>query len=256
VFLLFVACETVPVTGRQQLHLVPTEEINAESAKEYHAFLRKHRVSNNQEETQMVRRVGTDIEHAVERYLSLAHQSSRLSGYRWEFNLFQSKQVNAWCMPGGKVGVYTGIMPIAKDDAGLAVVMGHEIAHAVANHGDERISQELLAQLGGTALSEALGGTSEATQQIVMQAYGVGAEVGALLPYSRLQETEADHMGLIFMALAGYNPNRALEFWHDMERANKGPQPPEILSTHPVDSERIKNIRNFLPEAMKYYTGK
>jgi len=165
----------------------------------------------------------------------------------------EDKEVNAWCMPGGKVVVYSGILPVTQGEAGLAVVMAHEIAHAVAEHGNERMSQGLLAQFGGMALSEALSARPEATQNLWMTAYGVGAQYGAMLPYSRLQENEADHLGLIFMAMAGYDPNEAVTLWQRMATQKGGTAPPEFLSTHPSDAARIENIRRLIPEAMRYY---
>jgi predicted Zn-dependent protease len=179
--------------------------------------------------------------------------SDQLRDYRWEFNIVEDSSINAWCMPGGKVVVYTGIMPVVQNETGLAVVMGHEIAHAVANHGQERMSQGLIAQMGGMALSAALQKKPEQTQALFMTAYGVGAQVGALLPYSRLQESEADHIGLIFMAMAGYDPHGALDFWRRMANTGKGGAPPEFLSTHPSDETRIKKIEDLIPEAMTYY---
>jgi predicted Zn-dependent protease len=176
----------------------------------------------------------------------------KLEGYEWEFNLIEDSLVNAWAMPGGKVVVYTGILPICRDENGLAVVMGHEIAHAIAGHGGERMSQGLLVQMGGIAINEALKNKPEETRNLFMTAYGVGATVGVMLPYSRLHENEADHLGLIFMAMAGYNPNHAVDFWGRMAQEG-GAKPPEFLSTHPSDETRVKNLRDLIPEAMQYY---
>lgn len=181
--------------------------------------------------------------------------SHKLSNYSWEFNLVENQEINAWCMPGGKVVVYTGILPITRDEAGLAVVMGHEIAHAIAKHGNERMSQGLLAQVGGMALSTALESEPETTQQLWMAAYGLGAQIGLVLPYSRLHENEADHLGLIFMSMAGYNPNAAVSFWQHMAAKKGGKNPPEFLSTHPSDKNRILKIQALIPEAMKYYNN-
>ena len=246
-------CSTVPITGRKQLDLVPNSTMLATSFQEYDKFLEEHKLSTNQEETQMVKRVGTRIEKAVERYFQEKGLSDQLDGYAWEFNLVEDKEANAWCMPGGKVVVYTGILPITKNEAGLATVMGHEIAHAVARHGNERMSQALLTQMGGMALAVALNQNPSETSQLWMAVYGVGTQVGILLPYSRLQETEADHLGLIFMAMAGYDPHQAVDFWQRMAKMKDGQAPPEFLSTHPSDEARIKKIEEFLPEAMKYY---
>jgi predicted Zn-dependent protease len=189
----------------------------------------------------------------VEKYFSEHNMSDHLTGYRWEFNLVEDNAVNAWCMPGGKVVVYTGILPLANGEAGLAVVMGHEVSHAIARHGDERLSQGLVTEMGGMALSTALSQQSKETHDLFMTAFGVGSQVGILLPYSRVQESEADRLGLIFMAMAGYDPREAVGFWKRMAGAKKGASPPEFLSTHPADSKRIADIENLLPEAMGYY---
>jgi predicted Zn-dependent protease len=247
------ACSTVPITGRSQLNLIPGSSMMSMSLQEYDQFLKEHKISTDVGQTATVKRVGVNIQHAVERYFATSGLSQHLSGYQWEFNLVEDKQVNAWCMPGGKVVVYTGILPVANGDAGLAVVMGHEIAHAIAEHGNERMSQGLLAQMGGVALSTALSTQTAATQQLWMTVYGVGAQYGAIMPYSRLQESEADHLGLVFMAMAGYDPSEAVTFWERMSAQKGGKAPPEFLSTHPSDATRIDNIRRLIPDAMKYY---
>jgi predicted Zn-dependent protease len=223
------------------------------SLQQYDQFLKEHKLSSNQEQTAAVKRVGANVQQAVERYFAASGLSQHLKDYRWEFNLVEDKQVNAWCMPGGKVVVYSGILPVAQGDAGLAVVMGHEIAHAIAEHGNERMSQGLLAQMGGVALSTALSTKTAETQQLWMSVYGVGAQYGAIMPYGRMQESEADHLGLIFMAMAGYDPNEALAFWQRMSAQKGGQAPPEFLSTHPADATRIENIRRLIPEAMQQY---
>lgn len=249
---LFAACSTVPVTGRQQLSLISSSEMLSVSNQQYDDFLKGNKVvSAGDSRTAMVRNVGKNIQAAVEQYF---HQNNlSLSGYSWEFNLVDNKEANAWCMPGGKVVVYTGILPLTSNEVGLGVVMGHEIAHAVAGHGEERMSQELLAQLGGAALSQALSQKPQETQQLWMSVFGAGVQYGALLPFSRVQESEADHLGLIFMAMAGFDPNEALGFWQRMAQQNKGQAPPEFMSTHPSDDSRIAKIREELPEALKYY---
>ena len=225
----------------------------AMSAQQYGTFLKENKLSQNQEQTATVRRVGARIQGAVERYFASSGLQDYLKKYKWEFNLVEDKQVNAWCMPGGKVVVYTGIMPIARDDAGLAVVMGHEIAHAIAEHGNERMSQGMLAQFGGTVLSTALSTQPEATRQLWMSVYGVGAQYGALMPYGRMQESEADHLGLVFMTMAGYDPNVAVTFWERMAAQNGGKASPEFLSTHPADATRIANIKRLIPEVLAKY---
>jgi predicted Zn-dependent protease len=247
------ACSTVPITGRSQLNLIPGQSMLSMSLQQYDQFLKEHKVSSDQQQTAAVRRVGVNVQHAVERYFASSGLSDQLTSYKWEFNLVEDQQINAWCMPGGKVVVYTGILPVTKGDAGLAVVIGHEIAHAIAEHGNERMSQGLLAQMGGVALSTALSTKSAETQQLWMSVYGVGAQYGAILPYGRMQESEADHLGLIFMAMAGYDPNEAVSFWGRMSAQKGGKAPPEFLSTHPSDATRIENIRRLIPEAMKQY---
>jgi len=246
------ACSTVPVSNRHQLKLIPNSTMFATSFQQYDEFLNTHKVIKTGADAEMVKRVGHRIEKAVEKYFAEKGMSSQLNGYEWEFNLVDDPQVNAWCMPGGKVVVYTGILPVTKDEAGLAVVMGHEIAHAIADHGNERMSQQLVLQMGGMALSEAMKEKPEQTQNMWMTAFGVGAQYGAVLPFSRMQESEADQLGLIFMAMAGYDPNKAVEFWTRMSKMG-GEKPPEIMSTHPSDETRIRKIKEQLPEAMKYY---
>jgi predicted Zn-dependent protease len=223
------------------------------SLQQYDQFLKENKVSANKEQTATVKRVGGRIQGAVERYFASSGLQGELANYKWEFNLVEDKQVNAWCMPGGKVVVYTGLMPVAKDEAGLAVVMGHEIAHAIAEHGNERMSQGLLTQLGGVALSTALSTKSAETQQLWMSVYGVGAQYGAILPYGRMQESEADHLGLVFMTMAGYDPNVAISFWERMSAQKGGQAPPEFLSTHPSDATRIANIRKLIPDVQRNF---
>ncbi len=246
------ACALVPLTGRRQLSLVSDADMLSTSFAQYGQFMKDNRMSANGTQTNQVRQVGRRIQNAVSSYFAQHQMSQNLNGYAWEFNLVESKEVNAWCMPGGKVMVYSGILPVTQNEAGLAVVIGHEIAHAVAKHSNERMSQALVAQLGGQVLGEALRQKPQQTQQIWMSLFGVGVTLGAVLPYNRLQETEADRLGLIFMAMAGFDPNTALGFWQRMSQAG-GAQPPEFLSTHPSDATRMQNIRAVIPEAMKYY---
>ncbi len=201
----------------------------------------------------MVKHVGKRIRAALERYCTEHYCMDKIEGYKWEFNLVEDPNVNAWCMPGGKVVVYTGMMPVAKDEAGLAVVMGHEIAHAFAKHGSERMTQGLLVDMGGMALEKAVETKPAQTQELFKLSYGLGTQLGVLLPYSRLHENEADRLGLIFMAMAGYDPHEAVTFWQRMSAENKGPRLPQFLSTHPADETRIQNIIDLIPEAMQYY---
>jgi predicted Zn-dependent protease len=247
-----VSCTTVPLTGRKQLSLVPESEMMALSLTEYGKFLKANKVSTDKAKTEMVKRVGLRISKAVEAYMAQQGLSANLNGYQWEFNLVESPEVNAWCMSGGKVVVYTGLLPIAQNDEGLAVVLGHEIAHAVARHGSERMSDQMLVQLGSTTLSAALAEKPAETQQLAMAAFGVGSQYGVMLPFSRKHEYEADYMGLIFMSMAGYDPNQSVIFWQRMAQKG-GSKTPEFLSTHPVDENRIAKIKEKLPEAMSYY---
>ncbi|MDZ7622835.1 MAG: M48 family metallopeptidase [Ignavibacteriaceae bacterium] len=249
----FYYCSTVPITGRSQLHLISSADLNALSFQQYSEFLQQNKLSTDAQSTDMVKTVGSNIKSAVEIYFAQHNLSKELSGYAWEFNLIESPEANAWCMPGGKVVVYSGILPITQNQTGLAVVMGHEIAHAIAQHGAERMSQGLMQQLGGVALSVALQNEPQTTQNIFMTAYGLGSTVGVILPFSRTQESEADRLGLIFMAMAGYNPNAALDFWTRMSQSKTGGSPPEFLSTHPSDQTRIANLKKYMPEAMEYY---
>ena len=246
-------CTTVAVTGRKQLALVPDSELNSMSFQQYGTVLTESRLSSNEQQTAQVRYVGVRIQKAVETYMQENNMSDRLKGYAWEFNLIEENTVNAWCMPGGKVAFYTGILPVCGDETGIAVVMGHEVAHAIARHGNERMTQGLIQQFGGVALAYALKEKPAMTQQLFMGAYGVGTSVGAMLPFSRMQESEADKMGLIFMAMAGYDPNEAPRFWERMSANSGGKQPPQFMSTHPSHEHRIADLQAAIPEAMKYY---
>ncbi|TRX70765.1 M48 family metallopeptidase [Carboxylicivirga sp. M1479] len=250
--LLFDGCSTVPITGRKQLNLVSDSEMMNMSFNQYDQFLKENKLSTNKEQVEMVKRCGKRIAAAVEKYMADNGYSSHIQGFDWEFNLVDEDIPNAWCMPGGKVVFYTGILPFTQNEEGLAVVMGHEIAHAVAKHGNERMSNEMAVQMGGTALSVAVDEKPEETKAIYMAAFGLGAQYGFMLPYSRTHETEADKMGLIFMAMAGYNPEEAVQFWGRMA-ASGGQKPPEFMSTHPADDTRIKNLQAYMPEALKYY---
>jgi len=249
------SCGTVPLIGRKQVNLLPEANMVEMSLTNYSQFLQENKLSTSKEQTDVVKRVGAKMSVAVEKYLKENGYQDRIADFKWEFNLVENKEPNAWCMPGGKVVFYTGILPLTKNDAGVAVVMGHEIAHAVARHGNERMSQQMLVQFGGIALSEAIKTKPEQTQAIFQTAYGLGTQVGVMLPYSRQHEYEGDKLGLIFMAIAGYDPKEALGFWERMA-ANSTGKTPEFLSTHPIEQNRIEAIKQFLPEAMKYYSGK
>jgi predicted Zn-dependent protease len=251
--LLLSGCTEVAITGRKQFNLVPDSMMNSLGFQSYSDFLTKSKISKDYSKTQMVKRVGSRIQKAVEQYSVQNNLSDELRGYQWEVNLIEDDSLNAWAMPGGKMVVYTGLLKVTQSEAGLATVIGHEIAHVFAKHGAERMTQGLIVEMGGAALSKALTNRPEQTKNLFMKSYGLGTQVGVLLPYSRVHETEADHLGLIFMAMAGYNPNEAVNFWQRMAVAKQGSQPIEILSTHPADSTRIRNIQNLVPKAMQYY---
>ena len=261
-FFFVVGCQRVPLSNRNQLMLVNSKELLPMSFKSYREFLDTNRVDRSGPEVAMVKRVGGRIQRAVEEYLRENNKSEILNGFQWEFNVVEDKAANAFCMPGGKVVFYTGILPICRDEAGVAVVMGHEVSHAIASHGAERMSQGLLSQgiltAGQVGLGVAMSDKPQQTQQIYNTVYGLVApaatQLGYLLPNSRLQESEADQLGLIFMAKAGYNPQAAVDFWTRMaEKSEGGSKPPQFLSTHPADAKRIRDIKSQLPKAMKLY---
>lgn len=249
------SCSQNAITGRNQLTLYNEADIQSMAAQQYQQFLTENKVvsTSGSKDAEMVRRVGQRLVNAINSYYSSQGKTSELEGYKWEYNLVNSQEVNAWCMPGGKIVVYTGLLPITQNEAALAVVMGHEIAHALAKHGNERMSQGALQQMGQQALSVAIANKSAAAQNILLSAYGIGSNVGAMLPFSRKQELEADHYGLIFSSMAGYNPQEAIALWERMKAAAGSSKPPEILSTHPAEDTRIQKLREMMPEAMKYY---
>jgi len=253
--ILAVGCAVAPITGRKQFVVIPADQIQSLSAQSYAQVLKENKVSNNQQYLSSVRNVGTKLTQAVERYMQQNNMQSALQGMQWQYTVLQSKEVNAWCMPGGQIAFYEGIMPICADENGIAVVMGHEIAHAIAQHGNERMSQQLALQLGGVALSEALSTKSETTQQIAMAAFGAGSALGVILPYSRTHEYEADELGLYFMAMAGFDPRTSPAFWERMV-SQGGSRPPEFLSTHPDPANRIKAMNRKMSKALQYYQGK
>ena len=253
-FFVFISgCSSVPITGRKQLSLVPDAQVTQMSLQSYNELITQSEIVKTGAQADLVKKVGREIADAAEAFLRENGLESELDGYFWEFNLIkEDKTVNAFCMPGGKIAVYTGILPVTKNADGLAVVLGHEVAHAIAKHGNERMSQELVAQFGGNVLSVITAQKSEQTQQIAMLAYGAGTQIGVLLPFSRKHELEADEIGLILMARAGYNPNYAVTFWQDMSAGGSGATA-EIFSTHPSDSKRIESIKSLIPAAMRYY---
>lgn len=245
-------CATVPITGRKQLLIYPESEMVQMSLTSYNDFLKENKMSKNMQQTKQVKEVGHKIAAAVESYLKSKGQEAQIAGFNWEFNLVESKEMNAWCMPGGKVVFFEGIMPVCKTDAGIAVVMGHEIAHAVAHHGNERMSQQLLIQAGSAAAAYAVKDKPETVQTLFGTAVGVGSNLGVILPFSRKHETEADKLGLIFMTIAGYDPQEAVDFWTRMAAASAGQKQPEFISTHPSDEHRIENLKAAIAEALQY----
>lgn len=254
--LLIFGCTKNAITGRNQLSLVSEDALQQEAVTQYRTFLSQNKVvsNTNNRDAEMVKRVGTRIANAITRYYKEKGLTNELAGYKWEFNLVDSKDVNAWCMPGGKVVVYTGLLNVTKNEAALAIVMGHEITHAVAHHGQERMSQAMAAQ-GLEVLGNVFTSGNSQANSIFNAVFAPGAQVGVLLPNSRNQEYEADHYGLIFAAMAGYNPNEAIPFWQRMAALKDGAnQPPEILSTHPLDEKRIRKLKGYMAEALKYYT--
>ena len=253
---IIIRCSSVPLSGRSQLSLIGNNKIFPMSYEQYEQVKRESKVITGTEQARMVKRVGTRIQRAVEQYFGDQGKSNYLEDYQWEYNLIDNDStVNAWCMPGGKVAFYTGIMPICEDESGLAVVMGHEIAHAIANHGRERISQQYAAQFGLSAVAIVITGGGNAPTiptEIIMQGAGAATSLG-ILAFSRKHESEADKLGLYFMAMAGYNPQEAPEFWERMSGLGGGEAPPEFLSTHPSHDTRISDLNANMPKAMEYY---
>lgn len=250
-FFVFVlaACATNPFTGKQTMALVSNDQIFPMAFQQYNQFLSENKVVKESPELERIKRIGNKIVVAAERYLNANGYQGYLTNYKWEFNLVEDDLVNAWAMPGGKVVVYTGILPVAKTDAGLATVMGHEIAHALANHGQQRMSAGMVQQLGAVGVAVATSGQTPEAQNAWMNAYGVGAQVGGILPFSRKHESEADAIGLILMAIAGYNPDEAAPFWERMKASSNGQAPPEFLSTHPSSDTRMANLKQLAPQA-------
>ncbi|MDN0053169.1 M48 family metallopeptidase [Bacteroides caecigallinarum] len=248
---LLTSCGSVPLTGRKQLLLVSDSEVLSSSLTQYNDYIKTAKKSTSSSQTAMVKRVGQKIAAATEEYLRQAGMSSEIKNFSWEFNLVADKQVNAFCMPGGKIVVYEGLMKLVASDDELAVVIGHEVAHAVAKHSNERMSQQIAAQYGSQILSAALSEKSAMVKNVAGTVYGIGAQYGVMLPFSRTHELEADYMGLILMTIAGYNPEVAVNFWQKMS-AQSGGGVPEFMSTHPSDAHRINEINKILPELKKY----
>lgn len=250
--ILSTSCSSVPLTGRKQFVAIPSSQMMSLSADSYSQVLNENKLSSNTRYVNMVQSVGEKLSAAIEQYMKENNMSASVENFDWQYNVIVSDQLNAWCMPGGQIAFYEGIMPVCQDETGVAVVMGHEIAHAIAQHGNERMSQQLLIQMGGVALSEALKNEKETTMQLALLAFGVGSKLGVELPYSRTHESEADELGLYFMAMAGYDPREAPEFWERMQ-AKGGQYPPEFLSTHPHPGNRIKDLQKHMSKAMEYY---
>ena len=249
IFAFFISCKTVPITGRKQFTLVSDAQLLPMAFQQYQGFLQQHKVSSNIEMTNQVKSVGKRISGAVDRYMRANGMTDKANQYRWEFNLIEDKTINAWAMPGGKTVFYTGIMPIAKNVDGVAAIMGHEVAHAFARHGAERMTSGMLQQAGGLAVALATGNKDPRQRQMWMMAYGVGSQLG-MLKFSRTHETEADKLGVVFMIMAGYEPSESVNVWIRMsQRAGAGKAPPEILSTHPSNQTRIKALKEWIPKA-------
>jgi predicted Zn-dependent protease len=253
--IVYSSCSRVPITHRKQSAWGSEAELQKMSDTAYRNFIAKNRLSTNSQQTELVRKVGNNIATSITNFFKTYENGkyyNRIASYAWEFNTVEDATVNAWCMPGGKVVVYSGLLPVTQNETGLAVVMGHEIAHAVAKHGNERMTQQLKAQGLSTVLSVATAGSPQVTQDIFAVAFGVAGNL-TLLSYSRNHETEADKIGLVFMALAGYDPSESIAFWERMSKMSGNAKPPQILSTHPSDAQRIADLKAWLPEAMKYY---
>ena len=252
---LVIACSKNALTGKSQFTAFPESDLQQMASGQYQEFLSTNRVvpTSGNRDAEMVRRVGQRITRAVEAYYAEQGISDKLKGYKWEYNLVDDKAVNAWCMPGGKIVVYTGLLPVTQNEAALATVMGHEVAHALLQHGNQRMSSQMGAQVVQAGLQVALASKPVETQNAFLTAYGLGAQVGVLLPFSRKHELEADEWGLIFAARAGYNPQEAINLWKRMEQASQGSKPPEFLSTHPSEGTRIEQLEKLMPKAMKEY---
>jgi predicted Zn-dependent protease len=250
-----ISCTRNAITGRSQFKLLPESQLQSMATSQYQEFLSTNKVLANtaNRDAEMVTRVGERIRKAVESYYASKGLSKQLEGYHWEYHLVENNEANAWCMPGGKIVVYTGLLPYTQNEAALAIVMGHEVSHAIFQHGNERMSQALGVQAVNLGLEAAMANKPTETKNLFLSAFGAGAQVGVLLPFSRKHELEADHWGLIWAAMAGYNPREAIPLWERMEKAANGQRPPEFLSTHPSEGKRIDELNKYMPEALKYY---
>jgi predicted Zn-dependent protease len=249
ILILIISCAKNPFTGKKNLNFVSNSQLFPSAFQQYGTFLKENKVVTGTVDSKRVETIGIKIKDAAERWLKANGHPEYLNGYQWEYKLIENKEVNAWCMPGGKIVVYTGILPVTKDDAGLATVMGHEVSHALANHGAQRMSAAQIQQIGAVGVAVATGSQSAEKQRMWQEYYGIGSQVGVMLPFSRSHETEADKIGLTLMALAGYNPDQAILFWERMSASSGGNKPAEMLSTHPSDATRIANLKRLIPEA-------
>ncbi|PXY41319.1 peptidase M48 [Flavobacterium cheongpyeongense] len=249
VILLVCSCATNPVTGKKSLNFVSNGELFPSSFQQYETFLKENKVISGTADAKMVSNVGARIKAAAEKYVTYLGQNQYLKEYQWEYKLVENKEVNAWCLPGGKIVVYSGILPITQNESGLATVMGHEVSHALANHGAQRMSASQLQQLGAVGVAVATGNQTAEKQAMWQQYYGLGSEVGVMLPFSRSHESEADKIGLTLMTIAGYNPDDSIAFWTRMSSKSGGSGTPEFLSTHPSDATRIANLKSLIPQA-------
>jgi predicted Zn-dependent protease len=247
--ILIMGCATNPLTGKSTLALVDNSSIFPSAFQQYDAFLKENKVISGTSDAKLVETVGLKIKLAAEKWLNAIGKPEYLKDYQWEYKLVEDPAVNAWCMPGGKIVVYSGILPVTKDEAGLATVMGHEVAHALLNHGQQRMSAGMLQQVGAVGVGVAVGNESQATQEIAMTAYGATTQLGGMLPFNRSHESEADKIGLILMAIAGYNPEASVPFWKRMGEASGGQEPAEFMSTHPSHNTRVSNLTKWIPEA-------
>ena len=246
---LVLSCSKNPFTGKKNLNFVSNSQLFPSAFQQYSAFLNENKVIIASQDAKRVENVGMKIKAAAEKYLNANGHAGYLNDYKWEYKLVESKDVNAWCMPGGKIVVYTGILPITKDEAGLATVMGHEVSHALANHGAQRMSAAKLQQLGAVGVTLATAKQGEAKQNQWLEYYGIGSQVGGMLPFSRSHESEADKIGLALMAIAGYDVEESVLFWGRMASKSSGKSQPEFMSTHPSDATRIANLKALIPEA-------
>jgi predicted Zn-dependent protease len=252
--LVVISCAKNPFTNKSTMAFVPNSQIFPMAFQQYDQFLTENKVVKGTTDAKRIETIGMKIKTASERYLAANGNAGYLKDYQWEYNLVEDSAVNAWCMPGGKIVFYTGILPICKDDAGIAAVMGHEVAHALANHGQQRMSAGLLQQVGQVGAAISVGNKSAETQALVMQAYGVSSQLGGMLPFSRSHESEADMIGLTLMAIAGYEPMNAVYVWERMSANSNGSAPPEFLSTHPSNQTRIRELTALVPAAKKEAT--